>query len=771
MTSQEAGVLFLAILACSFMPASALCQSDCTDCLRQNFKDRNFSGVQCVEGDKKIEAIQSTNAKYLCPAERTGSGLLDTTNLLVCLYNRRKIQLEQTIISCDELKKPMNFIEDRPAYQRVADECCLSEKKNEKIATQYIDRLLDDAVELRAQIYQYLVARDHYGQEFGLCDDPESNKKHEISDAYFREVINNVQKHYKRESNNYRKYKKVWPSLVPPTFAAFAWQGRREDTAPESTPLKAIIGTLEKEREATIERDTQYRDLRTSGRQCRNTKEKWLRITAANKAQSSNAVLRKRIQGALNAAKKLSDRHEQYSNAVTSDAKIFQAGLCTSFSFDQQQNDIISYPLFTPYEPDSVLVEHWKGEYYANCNLAGAASEIRDDGEEFLQFAQGHIVSPVGGPPGGQFSVHWEKQIYFTNSDTYQFIIERSPQDKLMFDAEPICPETERGTQSLCEIYVSAGNHTISLDHSTCDSDVVPKITWEQKPRKPVIRVTPDSLYFTGFANGPSPISQEIYVDIENGNVQYIVESLSVEDSGNWLVTSGQSDDNPNVRHITVDAEGLTPGTYKGAVYFSYNQATNSPLALPVNFVVSKNGADQFTESMEKVGETLDNATRQAITVGPSIEFTIGENGVEGGNFGLETTLALPSLNSYLYVVPWIGGGFRLMMTGKYFLLNPYIEIGVNAYANVGVGFSWIAGGPFSGPSPYLFFGLPIPITTSWNWDKIISNPIGWVEYPSVFFEPYYRPSLVFDSSGATYVNEVGFTAKYLFDVNFLELF
>ena len=94
----------------------------------------------------------------------------------------------------------------------------------------------------------------------------------------------------------------------------------------------------------------------------------------------------------------------------------------------------------------------------------------------------------------------------------------------------------------------------------------------------PLMKITPDSLIFTGYVGGANPAGQGAMVtNIGNGTLDWTAAETTA-----WFNLSSASGTAPSGFTVTVDITGLGLGDYYGDVTVSSAQATNSPRILKV---------------------------------------------------------------------------------------------------------------------------------------------------------------------------------------------
>jgi hypothetical protein len=98
----------------------------------------------------------------------------------------------------------------------------------------------------------------------------------------------------------------------------------------------------------------------------------------------------------------------------------------------------------------------------------------------------------------------------------------------------------------------------------------------------PAIVLSPGSLSFTSVIGQPAPPSQALGV-INAGQGSF---SWTASTDSTWLVASSTSGSTPGVTNVSVNAAGLTVGSYTGHVIVSATGIANSPQSIPVTLQV-----------------------------------------------------------------------------------------------------------------------------------------------------------------------------------------
>lgn len=98
------------------------------------------------------------------------------------------------------------------------------------------------------------------------------------------------------------------------------------------------------------------------------------------------------------------------------------------------------------------------------------------------------------------------------------------------------------------------------------------------------IATNPTSLTFSHTLGGAVPASQ--IVEASCGSDDPCASTASVS-SGAWLSVTPSSGSTPRNYTVSVDADGLTPGVYNGAIAVDATEATNGPISVPVSITVA----------------------------------------------------------------------------------------------------------------------------------------------------------------------------------------
>ena len=101
----------------------------------------------------------------------------------------------------------------------------------------------------------------------------------------------------------------------------------------------------------------------------------------------------------------------------------------------------------------------------------------------------------------------------------------------------------------------------------------------------PAITASPSSFTFNFTIGGTAPLSQALNLGVASG-LDFTV-AASTTSGGSWLSVSPGSGTGPALLGVSVDTTGLKAATYHGNITVTAVGASNSPLAIPVTFVVT----------------------------------------------------------------------------------------------------------------------------------------------------------------------------------------
>lgn len=121
------------------------------------------------------------------------------------------------------------------------------------------------------------------------------------------------------------------------------------------------------------------------------------------------------------------------------------------------------------------------------------------------------------------------------------------------------------------------------------------------------ISVTPVSVHFTATAGSNRDVTQNVSISntgLEGSALTWTAQTANAT----WLKTSASNGTAPSSIVVMASAENLSTGTYTGNITFTADNATNSPVALPVTLTVvppskSSNGCNCSTSGQGNPGD------------------------------------------------------------------------------------------------------------------------------------------------------------------------
>jgi hypothetical protein len=153
-------------------------------------------------------------------------------------------------------------------------------------------------------------------------------------------------------------------------------------------------------------------------------------------------------------------------------------------------------------------------------------------------------------------------------------------------------------TPAILEIAVSPdglepGTHRGELvlrANEIADSPLLIQVELEVERRPPALSVSPSALAFQSAEGAAPPPAVAVRItDSEGGGVSGLAVRIGDgEGEPGWLAASLVDDTSPTDLTVTVDPEGLTAGVYDGVLHILGTEARNTPLAVPVRFLVGE---------------------------------------------------------------------------------------------------------------------------------------------------------------------------------------
>jgi hypothetical protein len=142
--------------------------------------------------------------------------------------------------------------------------------------------------------------------------------------------------------------------------------------------------------------------------------------------------------------------------------------------------------ILNPSCSQTVAADHWRGEYFNNMNLAGAASMVSDDGAGFLNFNWG------GAGPGSvcnlfadHFSARWTRTVNL-GAAVYRFTVTGDNGVRLWIDNQlKIDRWTDTVGTNTADVQLSLGNHEIRLEYFENVGGAAASLSWAPLPPAP----------------------------------------------------------------------------------------------------------------------------------------------------------------------------------------------------------------------------------------------------------------------------------------------
>lgn len=136
-------------------------------------------------------------------------------------------------------------------------------------------------------------------------------------------------------------------------------------------------------------------------------------------------------------------------------------------------------PTATPVPPPTPVIEiqNWRGEYYANTDLAGAPVLVRDD--TAIDFNWGGSA-PAPGLPADNFSARWTRSLPF-DTGLYRFHLLLDDGARLWLDDQLLLNAWQDGglREVVVERQVGGGTHSLRLEYYERSGDAAVHLWWE----------------------------------------------------------------------------------------------------------------------------------------------------------------------------------------------------------------------------------------------------------------------------------------------------
>jgi len=153
----------------------------------------------------------------------------------------------------------------------------------------------------------------------------------------------------------------------------------------------------------------------------------------------------------------------------------------------------------------------------------------------------------------------------------------------------------------------------------------------------------PNALTFNYTIAGTVPGAQSVGVSSNAGAITYTATAATTS-GGNWLAVTPSSATTPNGVSVSVIPGSLTAGTYNGSITLTSAGASNSPVTIPVTFMVAAEPTLAVTPSTLTFNLTSNGSLPAAQTLGVSAS--------NNGAFPFTATASTTSGGSWLSVTP-----------------------------------------------------------------------------------------------------------------------
>lgn len=134
-------------------------------------------------------------------------------------------------------------------------------------------------------------------------------------------------------------------------------------------------------------------------------------------------------------------------------------------------------PTATPTAGPTPIITAWKGEYFANAELAGSPALVRDD--TAVDFDWGGNA-PADGLPADAFSVRWTRTLPF-EAGPYRFSATVDDGVRLWVDNHLVIDDWRDGSQRevIGDWTVTSGNHDIRIEYYDRANQAVVRVAWD----------------------------------------------------------------------------------------------------------------------------------------------------------------------------------------------------------------------------------------------------------------------------------------------------
>ena len=120
----------------------------------------------------------------------------------------------------------------------------------------------------------------------------------------------------------------------------------------------------------------------------------------------------------------------------------------------------------------------WRGDYFSNATLSGAAAVVRNDTDINFNWGSG---APATGLPADNFSARWSRTLWF-DEGTYRFHVLSDDGFRLYLDGALYLDDWRDGNarNTGVDVWLPAGNHTVRLEYYERTGNALIQLWWEK---------------------------------------------------------------------------------------------------------------------------------------------------------------------------------------------------------------------------------------------------------------------------------------------------
>ena len=124
-------------------------------------------------------------------------------------------------------------------------------------------------------------------------------------------------------------------------------------------------------------------------------------------------------------------------------------------------------------------VNNWRGEYFANANLNGAALVVRDDAAISFDWGTG---APAAGIPSDNFSVRWTRDMSF-DGGVYRWRVAVDDGVRLWIDGNIVLDEWRLASATYTkDVALASGRHNLRIEYFENTGGALITLSWDRLP-------------------------------------------------------------------------------------------------------------------------------------------------------------------------------------------------------------------------------------------------------------------------------------------------